>query len=205
MIAKPIFFRDNNILRIFLLSCALGMGGCAVVPKTAKGVWNSSQETAKTFWGSSTRALEVARKEAESRTFACAFDECFDAVLALTRQEQKTLLQQTEKIVDSPSVVFDARSASSYISQRASGPSVPKKKTTVLDLFLENRKKRHLVVMGVPGSVNTTEVGIFFSDTARERQVTVTITSLSPYARLAVAELVFADLEQKFSGAGENP
>jgi hypothetical protein len=187
------------VRHILFLGCALAMGGCSVIPRTAKGIVGSSQETVKTLWGSSTRALEAARKEAESRTFTCTFDECFDAVMALTQKEQKIPLEQPEQsAAPTTPVVFETRSATSYISHRAT-PSVPQEKRTTVDLFLQDRKKGHLVVMGVLGSVDTTEVGIFFSEVVGERQVTIEISSLSPYAKLAVAELVFDDLGQKFS------
>ena len=53
------------------LFCA---GGCAQII-----------ETTKVIWGSSTRALEYARKDAISKTYLCSLNNCFDVVLSLSR------------------------------------------------------------------------------------------------------------------------
>src|SRR5438105_841828 len=87
-------------------------------------------ETVKTVWGSSTRALEDARDEAIKKTYHCPYDECFDAVLSLARNE--------------PSLT----------------PTSPK----FFDIFIKDRVKSHIIVMGIKGNVDTTEVGIFLTE-----------------------------------------
>lgn len=65
------------------------------------------------------------------------------------------------------------------------------------EVFRRNRLKGYLVVMGIKGNINTTEVGIFFS--SRGYAVTVVeISSLSSSAERKVAEVVLAHLEKRF-------
>ncbi len=64
-------------------------------------------------------------------------------------------------------------------------------------LFIKDRSRRLLVVMGVPGSVDSTEVGVFF-EPAGDGQVVLEIASLSSHAAAAAAEIIFTDLERKF-------
>lgn len=64
-------------------------------------------------------------------------------------------------------------------------------------LFLQNRKQGALVVMGVPGCVDTTEVGVFFSDKGGG-QTAIEISSLSSRAKDAAAQVIFDRLSQQF-------
>ena len=69
-------------------------------------------------------------------------------------------------------------------------------------IFINNKPKATIVVMGIKGSVNTTEVGIFFSDIS-DSQTKIYISSLSSNAKRKVAEAVFPELDEIF-GLKEN-
>ncbi|MDP2654767.1 MAG: hypothetical protein Q8Q08_12175 [Candidatus Omnitrophota bacterium] len=62
-------------------------------------------------------------------------------------------------------------------------------------LFIKNPAKKMIVVMGVPGSVDTTEVGIFFTPSGNGA-LKVDLSSLSSSAKANAAELVFKQLGQ---------
>ena len=65
-------------------------------------------------------------------------------------------------------------------------------------IFIDDYVHQHLVVMGIPGSVDTTEVGIFFSD-IDDKKIRIDISSLSSHAKHTVAEHTFRLLEQFFA------
>ena len=121
------------------------------------------QEGAKTFWGSSIRALAQARPEGIRATYSCIPEACFDKVLAMTYVGEKPKRSQGK----------DFR------------------------LFLKDRRAGHIVIMEVPGAVDTTEVGIFF-DAVGSGQTQVEIASLSSAAVSVTAEIIFAILDQDF-------
>jgi len=133
-------------------------------------------EPAKVIWGSSTRALENARVDAISKTYRCSFNDCYDAVLNLARSQE----------------VRD--------DQADSGPDVKPIKKNYFDVFINNRKKHHIVVMGIEGNVETTEAGIFFSQPSLTT-VNIEVTSLSSSAKRKVAQVVFDELDLRFSEA----
>ena len=133
------------------------------------------QEAGKTLWGSSTRALEKARDKALAQKFYCSQDACYDAALELTDRGQPQVTAPPED------------------------PSLAEREETFV-LFLENRRKHFFVVMGIPGSINTTEAGIFFS-AMHDNVVEVEISSLSSNAKAWVADAVFAHLSKRFDPA----
>jgi hypothetical protein len=144
----------DNKLKMFFIGCGLVSSlGCARV-----------MEPVKVVWGSSTRALEKARVDALSKSYRCAYSDCFDAVLGLSRHVQ------------------------------ADGSL----ETGFYNVFIEDRVKRHIVVMGVAGNVDTTEVGIFFSQPDLTT-VKLDVASLSSTAKRKVAEAVFSALGSRFS------
>jgi hypothetical protein len=65
----------KNLIIILLLLLILTSAGCGI-----------AIEGVKKFWGSSTSALEKARQDALSQTFACSAEACFDAVFAMTKK-----------------------------------------------------------------------------------------------------------------------
>ena len=131
-------------------------------------------ETVKVIWGSSTRALENARVDAISKTYRCGFNDCYDAVLSLARR----------------------REARDDRADR--DPDVKPVNENHFDVFINNRKKRHIVVMGIKGNVDTTEVGIFFSQPSLTT-VKLEVTSLSSSAKRKVAQMIFDKLDLRFS------
>ncbi len=65
------------------------------------------------------------------------------------------------------------------------------------ETFQKDRVRGILVVMGVPGNVDTTEVGIFFVE--MRNGVRIEISSLSTAAKEKVAKAVFRELGLKFN------
>lgn len=69
-------------------------------------------------------------------------------------------------------------------------------------IFIQSKAKASIVVMGVKGSVNTTEVGIFFSEVT-DNKTKIYISSLSTNAKRIVAEKIFTKLDASL-GASNN-
>jgi hypothetical protein len=145
-----------------------------------------TQEIGKTLWGSSTRALEDARVGALVKNFACDFDSCFDEVLFLKRKSTQVSTTANDQ----------------YTRVANLGLEVPQKlsadiESGIYDVFIEDRIKGHIVVVGIEGNVDTTEVGIFFSE-YDSKITTIEVSSLSTTAREKVSEAVFSHLSSKF-------
>jgi len=161
------------------------------VTKTAKVMWNITPksgpqlyESAKFILGSSTKRLEDARIDAINKTYRCSFKDCYDSVLILARSEPvyvKRYNEEGEEIDDEGNL------------------KVPDPEG-FFDVFIDNRKKKHIVVMGIKGNVGTTEVGIFFSQPSLTT-VKLEISSLSSNAKRKVADAVFNKLDLSFSAA----
>ncbi|HQP10596.1 MAG TPA: hypothetical protein PKV41_04360 [Candidatus Omnitrophota bacterium] len=132
----------------------------------------------RVIWGSSTRALEEARADAVAKTYRCSFNDCYDAVLNLKRgqENEKPLVTETEDFI------------------------VQTGRTGIFDVFMDDRKNQRMVVMGIPGNVDTTEVGIFFSQPTLTT-VKIEVSSLSSSAKRTVAEKIFEELDLRFSVA----
>jgi hypothetical protein len=72
--------------------------------------------------------------------------------------------------------------------------------TGVFDIFIKDSKKHRLVVMGIAGNVETTEVGIFFTQPTLTT-VKIEVSSLSSSAKRTVSEKTFEELDLRFSVA----
>jgi len=144
---------------IIIVLGAFLFGGCSFL-----------QETYRTIWGTSTRALEDARVDAISHKFNCTYDECYNAVLDLTGSQEPV----DEEIDELEENVRD------------------------FTLFQQHRIRGYIVVMGVKGNVDTTEVGIFFSP-IKESITRVEISSLSSSAKRRVSEILDNKLQIQFS------
>ena len=143
------------------------------------------QETAKVIWGSSTRALEKARVNALAKTFSCSIDECFDTVVQLANVKKAQNFVEEEKEKANPGLLTEKQKENN-----------PQKKNT-FDIFIQNHKKYHLVVIGVAESIDTTEVGIFFTP-MEAKTVKVEVSSLSSHAKQKIAEIVFGKLVEVY-------
>ncbi|MBN1869593.1 MAG: hypothetical protein JW847_03335 [Candidatus Omnitrophica bacterium] len=139
------------------------MSGCAHVT-----------ETAKVIWGSSIRALEDARVDALTKTYRCSLNDCYDAVLDLSRHQN---VQN---------------------SQAENETEIKSTNENYFDVFIDNRKKGHMVIMGIEGNVDTTEVGIFFFQPTLTT-VKIEISSLSSSAKRKAAQIIFDALNLRFS------
>ncbi|MCB9757755.1 MAG: hypothetical protein H6753_04935 [Candidatus Omnitrophica bacterium] len=159
----------NFLILIFIVSFLTGCTGI--------------KEQAKLLWGSSTQALENQRRQALVETFACSWEQCFSAIIQYANKE---VLQTADE------------NRAGFSNARPSDEATLKAvKTTNLEIFLQDRNRRIIVVMGVPGSVQTTEVGVFFTP-MEETQTRIEITSLSTLAKIRAGEILFAHLGQKF-------
>ena len=128
------------------LAMAVVLSGCAVV--------DGGIEVGKTFWGSSTRALEKARTNAITKTYDKPY---WDTV----------------------------RAAHEVIAKNR------------YEVFKRDDVHGYAVLMGVRGSVNTTEVGVFFVEVG-ENQTRIELSSLSTNAKRMVAKNLFHGLDIAF-------
>ena len=62
-------------------------------------------------------------------------------------------------------------------------------------IFQKDEIKGYIVIMGVPGYVDTTEVGIFFVEVS-DNEVRIELSSLSTNAKRAVAKALFKALDK---------
>ncbi len=72
------------------------------------------------------------------------------------------------------------------------------------EVFIQNKPRATIVVMGIKGSVNTTEVGIFFSEIS-DTQTKVYISSLSSNAKRTVAQNILPKLDELFGVPDTQP
>lgn len=162
----------KKIKWVYFFVVILSLGGCAAL-----------KEEAKKLWGSSTQALEEARNESLKASFFCPWETCFDSVVRYANVEKQHVLD--EKIN----------------AEKMNQPDNPTDEQTVkaknFEVFLQDRRRRIIVLMGVPGSVNTTEVGVFF--TPLENAATaVEVSSLSTSAKIKAADILFSQLGKEF-------
>lgn len=153
-------------------------------------------EVPKVLWGSSTKALEEARAKGMRASFTCNWQECFDVVLHMA---DKKIIEEEE--LPLPDLVTqkddDAPAILPATADTVAGQATAHKAGNAFDIFINDPKKQFLVVLGVPGSVDTTEVGIFFTQIG-ERHTKVEVTSLATNAKVHVAEVVFKKLAEEF-------
>jgi hypothetical protein len=71
-------------------------------------------------------------------------------------------------------------------------------------IFQKNEVKGYIVIIGVHGAVNTTEIGIFF-DELSENKTRIEITSLSTNAKRLVAKGLFHGLDIAFGYLPPDP
>jgi len=71
-------------------------------------------------------------------------------------------------------------------------------------IFKEDEIRGYIVLMGIKGSVNTTEVAVFFVE-ENDHQTRVEIASLSTNAKRIVAKNIFYDLDILFGLALPDP
>ena len=71
-------------------------------------------------------------------------------------------------------------------------------------IFKKDEAKGYMVLMGIKGSVNTTEVGIFFVE-VNDTQTRIEISSLSTNAKRIVAKALFHGLDVSFGLAPPDP
>jgi len=122
---------------------------------------DSTVEVGKTLWGSSTRALEVARDQAVTKTYDKSYWDCVRSSIAVAG----------------------------------------KKKWVI---FKKDEIQGYLVLMGVKGAVNTTEIGVFFYELS-DTQTRIEVSSLSTAAKRKVARALFHGLDIAFGYLPPDP
>jgi hypothetical protein len=154
-------------------------------------------ETTKKIWGSSTAALEHARADGLRKTYTCSFTECYEVVIGLARtEEEKEAKAKREE---------EAKKEAEDGKKLEAGQELAPEQLSVadgkfFDIFLKDSRQKHIVVIGIAGNVDTTEVGIFFEE-AGPSAVKIEISSLSSTAKRRVAKAVFEALDKRFSPA----
>ncbi len=191
----------KSIYYIFTVGFFLFLSGCA-------GFVDQAAEPFRTVWGSSTRALEKARSTAISKIYYCSFEDCFNATVSLGRDwdadaepKRKELAEKqlAEKglVVGDPPVDVTPPEAEMDDARRTAEALLTTKKFTV---FIKDIRKKHLVIYNLPGSVDSTEVGVFFSPLDHGK-VKIDISSLSTNAKRTASEIIFPELSQHFKEA----
>lgn len=71
-------------------------------------------------------------------------------------------------------------------------------------MFKKDEVKGYMVIMGVKGNVNTTEIGIFF-DELSDTQTRIEVTSLSTNAKRKVAKALFHGIDIAFAYLPPDP
>jgi len=66
-----------------------------------------------------------------------------------------------------------------------------------LTVFIQDARKDLIVLMKIPGCVDTTEAGVFFSDL--ETETRLDIVSLSSKAQRVTSEILFSHLAEKYT------
>lgn len=67
------------------------------------------------------------------------------------------------------------------------------------NIFQNKKQQKFLVVMGIAGNVDTTEVGIFFVPIENLGSTRIEVSSRSQTAKEKVSEAVFAELNERFN------
>ena len=154
-------------------------------------------ETTKKIWGSSTEALENARVDAISQKFSCSFDECFELVLAMKHKKAKVTLQyKAPGYLETPQPIEPEKKMDVTVGSDGVLNTQPTEDEGFFDIFIQDRIKGMIIVYGIEGNVNTTEVGIFFSSIS-SKTTKIEVTSLSSSAKEKIAEYVFNYLNKK--------
>lgn len=140
-----------------------------------------------------------------SKVYQCSYDECFSAVLDLVGRDNlaydRDEWYQYGIVPEQGAVIFESE------DDVPDDEKIQKVKEKPLDIFLEDKEGGRIVVMDVPGSINTTEVGIFFvpENISGRDGVQIDISSLSSQAKHRVADIVFGYLDHKFSVVENEP
>ena len=65
-------------------------------------------------------------------------------------------------------------------------------------IFMSDEIRELIVLMNIPGCVDTTEVGVFFTDLPKGQGVKIELSSRSSPAKKSVAKLLFSELNARF-------
>lgn len=182
-----------NIPTMFRSFCFLFLGGLFLLTTGCARL----TETAKKIWGSSTAALERTRANGLRKTYTCSFTECYDAVLGLARTEEEQAAKAKQE-EEAKRVAEEGEGSGT--DQGLAQEQKPVVDGKFFDVFLKNSRQKHIVVIGITGNVDTTEVGIFFEE-AGPSTIKIEISSLSSTAKGRVAKAVFETLDKRFSPA----
>ena len=65
-------------------------------------------------------------------------------------------------------------------------------------VFMKDEVRGLVVLMNIPGFVDTTEVGVFFTELPKQQGVKIELSSRSSPAKKAVAKVLFSELSGRF-------
>jgi len=142
----------------------------------------SVQEPLKVVWGSSTKALEDNRVSATTKTYSCSASAGFDKVLAIIKSREKHDIRTSEE--KEGTGTKEVIEVAGY------------------EIFIQDRDKGLIVVMGVPKSETTTEVGIFITGISAN-ETKIEVVSLSSAAQKTVSDHIFKELDKVYSPVEE--
>lgn len=132
------------------------------------------KEAVKKVAGTSTSTLQERRAEGLSQTFYCTYQDCYNAIMALGRRKD---------------------SVKPWIHDESPDPGV-------FTIFMSDlyANPPYIILMGVEGSVDTTEVGVFL-ERMTEDTIRVDVASLASGAKRTAAQIIFKHLENNFRSA----
>ena len=84
------------------------------------------------------------------------------------------------------------------MAKKDQGVNPPEEDNGIFNVFSKNPVKGYIVVMGIDGNIDTTEVGIFFVELGKET-IRIEISSASTSAKENVSSLLFKRMDALFS------
>lgn len=135
----------------------------------------SVQEPFKAVWGSSTKALEDYRGTATIKDFKCSSGDCFDAIVKAIKVQEKKEIKGEDTLHGTTEMIEVAG----------------------YEIFIQDKKKGLIVVMGVPKSETTTEVGIFVTGVTSD-ETKIEVVSLSSAAQKIASDHIFTELSKVY-------
>ncbi len=140
------------------------------------------QEPFKAVWGSSTKALNDNRDTATVKMYECFANDCFDKIVGIIKDHEEKAKKKTQ----------------------IGDEEVEVEEVVKYTLFIQDRKNYLIVVMNIPGSIDTTEVGIFITP-LKLKESRVEIVSLSTAAQKTVSKTIFDQLDKTYPEIKELP
>ena len=132
------------------------------------------KDAVKKVAGTSTSTLQENRAQGLSQTFFCTYQDCYNAIIALGRRPDPV---------------------KPWIHDDSPDPGV-------FTIFMSDlyANPPYIILMGIEGSVDTTEVGVFL-ERLTDDTIRVDVSSLASGAKRTAAQIIFKHLENNFRSA----